>query len=67
MPASAPPRRHEASAQVDDWLNANFGGLERYRELMAEIEGSAEPDLAMLTVVVNSAGKLLRNVVLAAA
>ncbi len=57
----------EASAQVDGWLNANFGGLERYRELMAEIEGSAEPDLAMLTVVVNSAGKLLRNVVLAAA
>jgi len=57
----------EASAQVDDWLKANFSGLERYRELMAEIEGSTEPDLAMLTVVVNSAGKLLRNVVLAAA
>jgi glutamate dehydrogenase len=57
----------EASVQVDDWLNANFSGLERYRELMAEIEGSTAPDLAMLTVVVNGAGKLLRNVVLAAA
>ncbi len=57
----------EASAQVDDWLGANLVGLERYRELLAEIEGTTEPDLAMLSVVVNSAGKLLRNVVLAAA
>ncbi len=57
----------EAAARIDAWLGANLAGLERYRELMAEIEGSSEPDLAMLTVVVNSASKLLRNVVLAAA
>jgi glutamate dehydrogenase len=57
----------EAATRIDDWLGANLAGLERYRELMAEIEGASEPDLAMLSVVVNSAGKLLRNVVLAAA
>jgi glutamate dehydrogenase len=57
----------EAVAQIDTWLGANLAGLERYRELMAEIEATSEPDLAMLSVVVNSAGKLLRNVVLAAA
>ncbi len=57
----------EAASLIDAWLNANLGGLDRYRELMAEIEGSREPDLAMLSVVVSSAGKLLRNVVLAAA
>jgi glutamate dehydrogenase len=57
----------EAAEQIDAWLGANVAGLERYRELMAEIEGNSEPDLAMLSVVVNSASKLLRNVVLAAA
>ncbi len=57
----------EAATRIDGWLGDNLGGLERYRELMAEIESSSEPDLAMLSVVVNSAGKLLRNVVLAAA
>jgi NAD-specific glutamate dehydrogenase len=57
----------EAADQIDAWLGANVAGLERYRELMAEIEGNSEPDLAMLSVVVNSASKLLRNVVLAAA
>jgi len=57
----------EAAERIDAWLDANLVGLQRYRELLAEIEGTTEPDLAMLSVVVNSAGKLLRNVVLAAA
>ncbi len=57
----------EAAARIEDWLAQTLEGLGRYRELLAEIETIENPDLAMLAVVVNSAGKLLRNVVLAAA
>ncbi len=57
----------EAASRIDEWLGANLAGLDRYRDLLSEIADASEPDLAMLSVVVNSAGKLLRNVVLAAA
>ena len=56
-----------AATQVEAWLASTLDGLARYRELLAEIDAARDPDLAMLAVVVNSAGKLLRNVVLAAA
>ena len=55
------------AAEIAAWLDATLDGLGRYRELLAEIDSARDPDLAMLSVVVNSAGKLLRNVVLAAA
>ncbi|HRY24507.1 MAG TPA: NAD-glutamate dehydrogenase [Geminicoccaceae bacterium] len=56
-----------AASRIAAWLDATLDGLGRYRELLAEIDSARDPDLAMLSVVVNSAGKLLRNVVLAAA
>ncbi|MCB1883574.1 MAG: NAD-glutamate dehydrogenase [Geminicoccaceae bacterium] len=52
----------EPQAAVERWLEANVRGLDRHRGLIGEIEGVERPDLAMLSVAVGVASRLVPKV-----
>jgi NAD-specific glutamate dehydrogenase len=43
-----------AAASVRDWLGGRLHGIGRYRALLNEAAQAAEPDLAMMSVVVRA-------------